>query len=252
MLALAPAGCGGGSSQERTSAPARSTRLVSAKGYVPLVSTLELVPGSRDLLLGTNRGLWRVGTDGRLTPVPQNLGLIASEDGGRTWRSVSELGAADLHELALADGRIYGWDALSGALLTSTDNGRTFTRHPTPRSTVVDLAVDPRDPEHLLLATRDQLFRTTDGGRTWRPLRDGETRLAWTAPDTVLRADPDGTVYASDADAQRWTRLGTVDGAPPYRFRTTSDPRHLFLALADGSIVETTDGGRTWKRRLQA
>jgi hypothetical protein len=33
----------------------------------------------------------------------------------------------------------------------------------------------------------------------------------------------------------------------PYRFLETDDPEHLYLALSDGSILETTDGAKTFK-----
>jgi hypothetical protein len=32
----------------------------------------------------------------------------------------------------------------------------------------------------------------------------------------------------------------------PYKFKELPDPEHLLLALADGTIVETTDGAHSW------
>ena len=36
-----------------------------------------------------------------------------------------------------------------------------------------------------------------------------------------------------------------MDGEP-YKFKAVDD-QHLYLALSDGTIVETTDGGRGWE-----
>jgi photosystem II stability/assembly factor-like uncharacterized protein len=36
-----------------------------------------------------------------------------------------------------------------------------------------------------------------------------------------------------------------VDGEP-YKFKAVGE-KHLYLALGDGSILETTDGGRSWQ-----
>ena len=41
-----------------------------------------------------------------------------------------------------------------------------------------------------------------------------------------------------------WERVGSVPGEP-YKFKATG-PEALLLALSDGTVVETKDGGRTW------
>ena len=42
-----------------------------------------------------------------------------------------------------------------------------------------------------------------------------------------------------------FTELTTLPGEP-YKFAETEDPDHLFVALSDGTILETTDGWRTF------
>jgi photosystem II stability/assembly factor-like uncharacterized protein len=66
----------------------------------------------------------------------------------------------------------------------------------------------------------------------------------------VLRAEKDGTISTSDDRGTTWTKASTVPGEP-YKFETTDDPQHLYLALSDGAILETTDGGKTWKDRFR-
>ena len=41
-----------------------------------------------------------------------------------------------------------------------------------------------------------------------------------------------------------WERVGSVPGEP-YKFKATGSEA-LLLALSDGTVMETKDGGRTW------
>jgi photosystem II stability/assembly factor-like uncharacterized protein len=40
--------------------------------------------------------------------------------------------------------------------------------------------------------------------------------------------------------------MSKVEGEP-YKWKTTADAQHLYLALSDGTIMETRDGAVTWK-----
>ena len=142
--------------------------------------------------------------------------------------------------------RVYGFDAVLGALLISDDGGRTFVEHFTPPGLVIDFEVDPEDPDHLLAATDTRLVRSTDGAKHWRPIDTGEgIRLAWPAPGALYRALKDGTVERSRDGGEAWARAGRVPGEP-YKFKARG-AEALDLALSDGTIVSTEDGGKTWK-----
>ena len=41
-----------------------------------------------------------------------------------------------------------------------------------------------------------------------------------------------------------WERVGSVPGEP-YKFKDTG-PEELLLALSDGTVMETGDGGKSW------
>jgi photosystem II stability/assembly factor-like uncharacterized protein len=62
-----------------------------------------------------------------------------------------------------------------GSLYRSPDVGRTWTRFDhgvQARSTMMAVALDPRDPARVFCATRrGQVFGTLDGGRTWQESR---------------------------------------------------------------------------------
>jgi photosystem II stability/assembly factor-like uncharacterized protein len=177
--------------------------------------------------------------------LPSFLGFIETEDGGKTWKVISRLGDADLHKILLRHDRLYAFDAVLSAILISKDGGRNFEEHFTPRGLIIDFEVDPEDPEYIVAANEDELFRSEDSGERWRPLTTGEgIRLAWPAPDALYRAGKDGVVYRSEDRGERWQEVGKVDGEP-YKFKAIG-PEELYLALGDGTIVHTKDGGKTW------
>lgn len=288
--ALAAAGCGGDDDAAPAPAKAPSARLVDFSKDPPYVNTLDIDPATGDFLLTTNRGFWRIASDGsKVTQIkgtitaqgktdtvgtfleirsngpnellgsghpdtqgklPNFLGLLRSTDGGKTWTAVSRLADADLHKIVLAHNRLYAFDAVLSAMLISGDGGKTFTEEFTPRGLMIDFEVDPANPQRIVASTETELFRTEDGGKSWRPLaRADGIRLAWPEPQSLYRADKDGTVKVSSDGGLRWRDVGRVDGEP-YELRATG-PKALFAALSDGSILETTDGGATWRDRFR-
>jgi photosystem II stability/assembly factor-like uncharacterized protein len=157
------------------------------------------------------------------------------------------MGDADLHKIVVAGGRMYAYDAVLSAILTSDNGGKSFTEHFAPRGLIIDFVVDPADRDQLLADNDDELFRSRDGGDSWRPvLRARRLRLAWPAPRHLYRADQGGAVYGSADAGRSWSKLSVVAGEP-YKFKELRDPLHLYLALSDGTILETQDGAHSWK-----
>lgn len=290
VAAIASGACGGGDrSAGGSQAATRSDRLVDFSKKPPYVNALDLDPADGSLLLTTNRGFWRIDPEsdvvsrvrGTVTAGPKSspvgtflelkvvgpgryvgsghpdaktlpsfLGYMESDDGGKTWRVISRLGNADLHKIVLQHDRMYAFDAVLGAMLISKDGGRTFTEEFTPRGLIIDFEVDPADPQRIVASTEEQLFRTTDGGKSWRGIDSAEgIRLAWTAPDALFRAEKDGTVQRSRDAGGSWEPVGSVPGEP-YKFKAKG-PEALLLALSDGTVVETADGGQTWKEAFR-
>ncbi len=64
-----------------------------------------------------------------------------------------------------------------------------------------------------------------------------------------MRADKDGLFQVSSDGGQTWERRGRIDGEL-YKVRAL-DAERSFVALSDGTIVETTDGGRTFEERFR-
>lgn len=284
MLALAGCGGSGGSDGEGGGGTESAPSIVDPDGPAPLVNSLEVEPGSGKLLVTTNRGFFRIAPGGEPEPIhgtatalgrsapvggflevlpigpklllgsghpdvrgalPEFLGLLRSGDGGKTWSALSRLGEADLHRMVEKHGRLYAFDAVLGALLISADGGRTFEERFTPQEAMVELEVDPGDPDRILIASEDTTFRSEDGGRRWRPLaRSPGTRLAWPAEDRLYRAERSGEIAVSADGGDRFEPVGRVEGAPS-RLKAV-DRGNLYVVLETGAILESRDGARTW------
>lgn len=238
---------------------------------------LGVDPADGSVLIATHTGMWRLERDARtavrvgdrnqdtmgLTVVgpgrllasghpdlrddlPPNLGLIESEDGGATWRSVSLLGQADFHLLRHRGSSVYGYDATGARFLVSRDRGVTWREQDAP-GPVADLAIDPETESVLLAVASGYLHRSVDRGRSWRALGATAGLLAWPSPRALYVVRSDGGVYASADGGASFERRGAVDGEPA-AFTAASDTE-LYVALADGSIQRSADGGLTWSLR---
>jgi len=288
-LALAAGLCAAGCGDSSSGDAGRSDRLVDFSKRPPFVNSLERDEESGEFLLTTNRGFFRVnpeddsvrrvrGTieaDGKRATVgtflelnldpdrqlvgsghpdqrtlPQYLGYLRSDDGGRRWRVVSRLGDADLHKIVFKHDRLYAWDAVLSALIVSEDGGRSFVEHFTPRGLIIDFEVDPEDPAHVLAATDEILFRSEDEGESWRPLVQSEgSRLAWPEPDRLYLAAKDGTVSRSEDGGDTFDEVGRVDGEPYVLDAVTGT--ELYMALSDGTILRSEDGGANWEEEFR-
>jgi hypothetical protein len=283
-VALALAGCG--AAEDAPDTAKRSSRLVDFTKKPPFVNALDIDPRSKDFLLTTNRGFFRIAPQsGKVTTVrgtitaqgkrstigtflellavgpdqligsghpdqqgtlPSFLGFIISDDGGETWTAVSRLGNADLHKIIRIHNRMYAFDAVLSAILISGDGGRTFTENFTPRGLIIDFEVDPANPKRIVASNDSELFRSTDTGESWRPI-DRRDGIRLSWPAPAY-------LYRAlkDGTVERSSDSGDTFKAAgrvdgePYKFKAISKDE-LYLALSDGTIMHTTDGATTWK-----
>ena len=195
-------------------------------------------------VLGADRFLGSGHPDPR-EDLPPLLGLIESNDAGRSWRPVSLLGEADFHVLRARGRHVYGFDASRGRLLASDDGGRTWMQRRVPAS-LFDLAPHPRRDGFLVAATDRGLFASSDDGKTWRRRSSRVGLLAWPQPERLYLVDPDGHVFASPDGGHGWSARGSIGGEPA---AFTANGRDLYAALHDGTVKRSSDGGRRWTIR---
>lgn len=273
-IALLLTGCG-------SSAP-RASALVDPTNP-PLINSLEIDPSGDGLLMTTNRGLFHVANDDATpirsvvktpdgsSPVGQFLAIAASGDGnllgsghpdhrrsvagflgllrstndGRTWSVVSRYSIADLHVIRTLNGSIYAYDAFLPGVIVSDDHGKDWNERTAPPTHIIDMVVDPSDPDHMLISSKQEIFRSTDGGESWSSAAGAsDASMEWPVPESLYRADDDGLVYVSHNHADSWQVVGHVDGS--VRALKAAGPEELYAALSDATILHSTDGGKTW------
>ena len=89
------------------------------------------------------------------------------------------------------------------------------------------------------------LFESRDGGDSWKRIGGAVGLMAW--PRRLYLVDGDGQMFASPNAGHRLERRGEIGGAPAAF--VAEGPDELYVALHDGTIKYSTDGGATWTIR---
>ncbi|MBA3379777.1 MAG: hypothetical protein H0T93_12920 [Chloroflexia bacterium] len=96
--------------------------------------------------------------------------LMASDDGGRTWQTRSILSSGQVISLAVSSSEpqtIYA--GTPNGIARSTDAGATWTPLGPDGVPVLAVAVSPTDSAQVLIVSNEgAVYRTDDGGETWR------------------------------------------------------------------------------------
>ena len=198
-------------------------------------------------------------------------GLFTSTDGGDTWELNRPLWN---HESRGGD--LFAGDATSRNEWGGTPAAMAYGEF-VPG--IHSIAVDPRDPDHILVGVSCAgVIETRDGGKTWQGRNKGmlndylpNPEAAWGhdphfvalctgQPDFVWQQNHSG-VFASENGAEQWKRVSRKevdvhfgfpiavddkDGRTAWVVPATGDDQRM--ALSGGLFVaRTEDGGATWK-----
>ena len=153
------------------------------------------------------------GHPGTSTP-PQlgapNLGVIRSDDHGKSWSPVALTGTTDFHSLtAGSDGTLYGIPSGATVLLRSSDDGRTWLE--APPIAAVGLAATRNG---LYAATQEGLKLSTDQGQSFQLVKDAPLlyKIAVRADGTLVGIDTDGAIWTQETNGT-WKRGASIQGA---------------------------------------
>jgi photosystem II stability/assembly factor-like uncharacterized protein len=214
-------------------------------------------------------------------------GIYRSADAGKTWTHLGLRDAQQIPKIAIdpknpnrifvaALGHPYGPNQERG-IYRSTDGGQSFERvlFKDENTGGKDVDIDPNDPNVVFATLWEQrqgpwengawggtnggIFKSTDGGTTWKQLTQGlpavidaELDIAPTNSKRVyatVDASSATGVYRSDDAGETWTRA-TTDARPTSRVNEATPHVHPkdpdTLIVTDVVSYKSTDGGRTF------
>ena len=248
------------------------------------IGCLALAPTDPDIVwVGT-------GENNSQRSVSYGDGVYKSVDGGQSWQKMGlerslHVGKILVHPTdpdivyVAAMGPLWGPGGDRGVYKT-TDGGTTWQAVLTidENTGVVDLAMDPRDPDVLYASSYQRrrhiwtlinggpgsgIHKTTDGGATWTELTSGlpgvdkgriGLAIAPKAPDTIYAiveaAQDKGGFFRSLNAGATWEKMSDyVAGSPQYYNEIVPDPIDPDRLYSMDTFLQTTaDGGRTWQR----
>jgi photosystem II stability/assembly factor-like uncharacterized protein len=145
-------------------------------------------------------------------------GFFKSTDGGHRFRESPELKNEALHSLTQSDSdpNVLIAGTFNG-IFRSDNSGDSWTQLPTYNTPglvhVESLAIDPRTTNTIYAGTWYLPYKSTDGGKTWRSIKQG-----------II---DDSDIFAIDIDPR--------------------DANHIIASACSG-IYETTNAGESWSK----
>ncbi len=218
-------------------------------------------------------------------------GVYKSVDSGRTWVNMGLQPTARISRVIIDphNSNVVYVAALGNTntpqqergVYKTTDGGKSWTRvlFVDENTGCSDLSIDPQHPDTLYAAMwqidiktwklssggpGSGIYKTTDGGATWKPLRNGlpggpdhpvgktSVDVAVSSPGIVYALIEDKTpgLYKSEDAGEHWTLLyqnnSMAQRAPYYtRVRVSpQDPNRLYTICV--TIMQSNDGGKTF------
>ncbi|MCD6520044.1 MAG: hypothetical protein J7M05_09010 [Anaerolineae bacterium] len=198
--------------------------------------------------------------DGTVFAATDGGGLLVSRDSAKNWED-SGFGLGDLSVVALATSpdwsrREIMFAATPEGVFISRNGGRAWreTDLMMEEDVVSVLAVSPgfaQDRTVFAGTETGDLYRSTDGGRTWDLLQSqlgpGSVNGLWLAPDFAesgrMVAGVGQQLYLSNDGGESWQQVSELPGSV---LALAGDAQVVLVGLHDAGLWKSTDGGDTW------
>ncbi|MBK9542805.1 MAG: T9SS type A sorting domain-containing protein [Bacteroidetes bacterium] len=199
-------------------------------------------------------------------------GLWQSNDGGQTWSTNTDLlPALSIADMAIntrnpdtmyiATGDGYGYEYLndfwggtySAGVLMSVDGGLTWNStglsYAQSQNDIIQrIVVHPTSPEIVMIATRNGIFRSVDGGASWLLVESGhfhDIEFNTGNPDMVY-ATNETDLFRSVDRGSTWTSISAVSCFGRISIATTAaNPLVIYALCENGTFFRSDDGGFT-------
>lgn len=159
-------------------------------------------------------------------------GLYSTDDGGATW---------------LVSGQLFAGKEVQAIDVLSWPAGNTISRAPANGD-------GSRETRVVCVAAGGEVYRSTDGGRSWLPLnwRGVETAILSLAihpedPDIVYLGTQGGGLYGTFDGGASWRVLNSgLDDLAVYDIAVAKDDTRVVYLATNGGVYRSTDVGSTW------
>ena len=190
-------------------------------------------------------------------------GFFKSTDAGLTWKESKDLKNESVYALVQStldpDVLMAG---TAGGLWVSKNSGSDWEKimSPTMPTLIESVAIDPRNLSTIYAGTWFRPYKSTDGGKNWRLIRDGMIDDSDVFAITIDSRNPShiiasacSGIYESQNSGERWAKIQGI----PSQSRRTRDilqnpvlPGKIYAATTEGFWM-TENGGRTWALTTQ-
>lgn len=185
-------------------------------------------------------------------------GLMRTDDGGETWRTLETGVESRLYDVAWPTREIGIATGFAGCVIRTEDGGETWTALPGFENAWVP-GVHFLDAQHGFIAGSQNgmlLARTEDGGTSWRSIID---RVPEEARSIDLRAlhfvdemvgiacGSDGLIIRTTDGGQTWSRCESGSDQAWLKSISFPTPAIGYIAGSHSVVLRTDDGGATWR-----
>ena len=190
-------------------------------------------------------------------------GLYKSTDGGTSWKNISMspglptgiLGKIGVSVSGADPDRIYAIiEAKEGGVFRSDDDGATWQRlfhgpELTQRAWYyMRIYADPKNADVVYAPEVDGLFKSVDGGATFKPLDTphGDNHVLWINPGNphIMVEGNDGGATVSYDGGQSWSSEDNQPTAQIYHVTVDNEfPFHIYGAQQDNSSIDIANRG---------